>query len=266
MKRALFVTLVILLMAGCNGTPVEVTFTPEPTDVVNTPEPTPTIEDSPTPTPDYSWLDKECIEANDGTEVGANACLSGRLFEQHYNGTQEKPMFFNVVFGSVRGTAIEGANFWWDDDVFWIDATFKHGQYGYSFEIANPGMACHKVVVDTESTINLVPPTSPEKEQSSALNFSVNVIAVVDGESLAIGQWAVAEEWLDGSGISRFSFDGDRHMEFPFYFTEQHESVEIQVMFASIWDLGNHGSTFGFSKIGAFRQSSFNACAGVVGL
>lgn len=269
MKRIALLLVIVLFMVGCekgDPTPTVVpTDGPTPT-VTDTLEPTPTQEDSPTPTPDFSWLDKSCVGPDDGYEVTANACMSGRLSDQQYGNTQEKPFFFDVVFGDVRDKPILGTHFWYDDEVFWIDVTFKYGQYGYSTPITNPGMACHKVIIDAHSTINLVPPVDIAKEANAATNFSVDVIAITGGEEYTIGQVPIANPWDDGHGNTRFSFAGDRHWEIPFYFVEEHGEVEIIVVFKSIWNLGNHGSTFGFNKIGVFRQDNFNECAGVVGL
>lgn len=258
LKRLAFV--LVFLMLGCN-TEVPTSPTPGPTDMPSDPTPTQQVV---TPTPDTSWWDKSCIDELDGVLISDNPCMSGRLAEMGYGFTQEKPVGFSVVFNPVRNQPIQGTYIWYENDFFNIDATFYHGEVGYAVQANNPGLACHKVIVNVKSTINILPSANPA---NSALNFAITVKAIADGEEYVIGQTAVAQEWRDGFDQPHWNFSWEpRSFEFPFYFAEGHDDVQIQVLFSSIWDLGNHGSTFGFSKVGVFRQTSFESCDGRLGL
>jgi hypothetical protein len=263
--KKLTALLVIAMMGlvGCdNNTNPPTPPTTMPTPIV-TIDPSPTQEDSPSPTPDTSWWSKDCLAEGEGALVSDNACLSGRLADNQYGRIQERPMRFEVVFSDVRDTPIQGTEVWWEGGLFRTNVTFYHGKVGYSFWVNNPGLACHKFIIDGVSTINLMNSTNPA---NAALNFSIDVMAYADGEEYVVGQAAIANEWRDGFDQPHWEFNGDRHWEMPFYFSEEHEAVQFRVYFASIWDLANHGSTWGWDKIGVFRQSGFSDCDGVIGL
>lgn len=271
MKRLAFLLVILFILTSCDNTnppfitpTIELTEQPTvvPTDLP-TIDPTPTQEDSPTPTQDTSIWNLSCLTGDEGIRVSPNTCMTGRLADLQYGHTQEKPFNFNVVFLPVRNTPIVGRYIWWENDTFWIDAVFWHGKVGYEFVVDELPLACYKFIAEGESTINILSGADPN---IVATNFSVDVVALVDAEEVTIGQIPIAQAWYDDFEQLHWNFAGERSLEFPFYFAEAKSDVVFRVLFTSIWDSGNHGSTFGFREIGVFRQTNFNECNGVPAL